>query len=323
MNDGIKQSGKYIGETGERTDTALKRVAPIIPMVERVRDIFDAALPTEMEFHKPKDDTVVTMDIKFLPPLYNIGTSVSCGDCFCRSSESFAGGSSTYTVLQEYISGTVNVYVDGVSTGNFTESGANEITLNDTTTVLNKIDISYVYQYTDQCDEGTDVLYEGDIFAGLIRSSAYTGGVFSGYGQLGFAGNRDAYCGGGFSCQHNVGPISFVESAPPFNSIQVHTEFIGRIQMVVQTAGVYIPAVNASISILLNGATLATSALVLGPGYWPATYQLDIRNHHFYDGDIITASSSVNPVFWTNFGINITYMHVGRGTFPSVNWSGP
>lgn len=112
-SDNLRQIGKYVRETREAANHALNRYSKNLPVVERARDIFDVDIPFEMFFSTKENEKIVLLDLDFNkpPPLRGCkqGCTTSACESFTRSS-----GNHSLTVEYPYISGSVNVFINGV-----------------------------------------------------------------------------------------------------------------------------------------------------------------------------------------------------------------
>lgn len=326
MKDSIKQIGRYIKENADKREIALKRVAPIIPITDRVRDLFDDKQPAEMVFRMPKDDTQVHLDLRFLPLPFNLDNTL-CGECHCRTSEYYYGGETEYTTVQNFEDDTIRVYIDGIRTTNFAVTGVNTIDLLDTTTIENIISITYVYAIPSQCSEGTDTPnYEGNVFAGIIR----TGTPFDNRSQLVYTGNYlPIPPNGDFP---TVGPVhlnqtAFTSGATTINyytSITVEEKMIVRLAAHVHWGAPIIPPALVEIQMFVNGTEIARTGYVSGGGF--GELFIDKRNVQLQAGDTVSIVGTHPGIFWTNYGENhTTYLVVVRGTYHTVlgDWVGP
>jgi len=82
--DNLKELGKNLGNTNKSTDAVLRRLHPLTPIVDRVRDIFDWVIPFEMDFYISEHVSTITLDLQFaLPP------EICCANCVCVACEKY------------------------------------------------------------------------------------------------------------------------------------------------------------------------------------------------------------------------------------------
>lgn len=112
--DNLNQLGKQLNENRDVADTALSKNKPIIPQIERTRDVMDYTVPFEMEFRTQREGHRVTLDLNFMPP----PKTGCCADCVCTICEFFAGGitETLYQVTYAYVPGTVHAYKNNAPT---------------------------------------------------------------------------------------------------------------------------------------------------------------------------------------------------------------
>jgi len=112
-SDSLRQVGQSLGKTGRDADRALKKVFPIKPRLERVRDVFDSTVQFEMEFVKEDNDKRVLLDLFFnLPPPLR-GCKIGCIYTRCEEFDFEAGGNHYVTLEHPYNAGSVSVYLNG------------------------------------------------------------------------------------------------------------------------------------------------------------------------------------------------------------------
>lgn len=111
-SDSLNQVGKYIQQTGKNSEFALRRDYKQLKKIERSRDIFDPAIPFEMDFKTELSDTRIGLDLFFNQPPPMKGCRAGCHTAKC---ETFSEGAGNFllTLSYPYIFGTVNVYLNG------------------------------------------------------------------------------------------------------------------------------------------------------------------------------------------------------------------
>ena len=119
--DNLNQLGKTLGKNKKQADIGLKRGAPIVPQIERVRDTMDFKIPFEMEFDVQKIGPIL-LSLTFLPP----PQTGCCADCSCAVCEFFTRGvtETLYQVTYGYVPGTVKVFKNNVPITTFVETDA-------------------------------------------------------------------------------------------------------------------------------------------------------------------------------------------------------
>ncbi len=169
--------------------------------------------------------------------------------------------------------------------------------------------------------------YEADVFAGLQRSR---GNDTDQLGPLKYASTY-SIGGGGWDERTPVGPIDYIPGVDNpehdglvYDAIQVSAAMTVRIHARADVTGVYIPATVAVLNVYINGSIAGSSSVAIGPGFAGGTVvDVDLRDVHLAAGDIVSIDSAGSglgdAIFWTNMGINDTYLQVGRGTILSTN----
>lgn len=153
-NDGINEIGRYLKETGERSDFALNRHGKAVPTVETIREYFDADYPVTVYFEsKPTEHVKLTLN--FLTGTDIALANQGCGDCFCTNIQRFTNaGDQQVTLAKTPISeASVSVYINNIKTNNFTLSGK-QITIGTSVSSTDIVEVSYVYQYGN-CSGGS------------------------------------------------------------------------------------------------------------------------------------------------------------------------
>lgn len=144
-SDNLKQLGKHLRETREDVDFVLGRKLPFRVTVERIREVFTTDLPVEMAFTTKTDTQGVRVDIRFLkPPSPEAINAVYQG--FCETFTTTNTAPAIFTLLYEFESGSVHVYVNGTiyDPAKWYEYSVNQIYISGGThTLTNTIDICY------------------------------------------------------------------------------------------------------------------------------------------------------------------------------------
>ncbi len=142
--DNIKQVGKQLTQIKKDTDAALRRDYPNKPIINRSRDYFDEFTDFEMEFEVETYPGTYRLDLFFVKG-YELCAPQSSGGCYVGKCDFYYG--STDTVLNttyEYVSGTTYVYKNDII-ADYTETGANQITLTSARLITDRISVCYVY----------------------------------------------------------------------------------------------------------------------------------------------------------------------------------
>lgn len=110
FGDPINQLGKDLAAIKYNAQAALRRAHPVIPKIERTRDIFDDTQPFEMFFDIDDTDKGVSMDLYFNkpPPACAIGDTRFCCTDFAEEP-----GGHLLQVPNPYVSGSVHVLING------------------------------------------------------------------------------------------------------------------------------------------------------------------------------------------------------------------
>lgn len=180
-------------------------------------------------------------------------------------------------------------------------------------------------------DPGDDGDYTGAVFAGLQRSA---GNAADQRGPLYFQNTYDDPQGG-WDEVPITGPIEIMDptagvEGDNYNGIRVLSPCVLRITCVARYTGVYDAGSAAVLNIYVNG-VLEDSDSDAPVGLATGDLVVDIRDRHFDAGDEITVDSAgsnfvghtgSDDVFWTNSGVNATFLKVGRGTIYSVAMNG-
>lgn len=118
--DNINQLGKNLNKQGKTSKAALNKDKPIIPQIERTRDVMDYTVPFEMDFKTTYEGHRVLLDLNFMPP----PKTGCCADCACSVCEYFNGGltETLYQVTYAYVPGTISVFVGNVFTIDYGET---------------------------------------------------------------------------------------------------------------------------------------------------------------------------------------------------------
>lgn len=162
--DSIKQIGKYLKQSQDKSTKALSRYQPTTSVSERVRDIFDNAHTFKMKF-KSQSSGRVKLDLRFYT-VNDLGTKSTCSDCFCYVTEAFLGGDTTYDLTYTPVtSSSIKVYKDTTKVTVYSWDSDKTITITETTSGY-LVYISYVYSYGD-CT-GSDCTYLIDNFERLL-----------------------------------------------------------------------------------------------------------------------------------------------------------
>jgi hypothetical protein len=78
------------------------------------------------------------------------------------------------------------------------------------------------------------------------------------------------------------------------------------------------PDSTATMNVRVNGSLIGTQTAVLSGPAAGTSLEVDIRAYHLAAGDIVSVDSAgsglSDTIFWTNSGVNDTYLHVARGT---------
>jgi hypothetical protein len=161
--------------------------------------------------------------------------------------------------------------------------------------------------------------YTGSVFAGILRADNYP--------ALGYK-HTQAAAPGGWDVQATVGPIAIDQTVEPFTSITVSADMIVRIQALAEWSGVVNDGASITFSVTVNGSTVGSDTQVYsGPNlsFWSPYFAVDLRSYSLSAGDTVSISGSVTGG-WTNFGVNETFVRVGRGLFQwpgDHSWEGP
>ncbi len=163
--------------------------------------------------------------------------------------------------------------------------------------------------------------FTGTAFAGLQRSR---GNDTDQTGPLKYANTYDIG-GGGWNTAPTTGPLQIVAGVPNpeldglvYDSIEILEPMDVRIYARAHVTGVYIPATTAVLNVYVNGSLEGTQTVGIGPGFAGGTVvEVDLRDFHVDAGDIVSIDSAGSglgdAIFWTNNGVNDTYLKVGRG----------
>lgn len=116
MSDKISEVGKSLGKTRRDAEAAIRRVQPIHPKLERVRDVFDLEVPFEMEFETEPNNKSFYLDLYFNkpPPMSECEDGqfeVKCQQFTFTTEEP---GPHLINLGESYWSGTLQVYVEDV-----------------------------------------------------------------------------------------------------------------------------------------------------------------------------------------------------------------
>jgi len=115
MHDGINQVGKSLGKTKRNSEAALRRYVPIIPKIERTRDIFDDVIPFEMSFEVTEGHSEGTLDLHFnKPPPVRSCRGGRFGMCCDEFTTDIADSGPQLLQISPYISGSVTVFRNDV-----------------------------------------------------------------------------------------------------------------------------------------------------------------------------------------------------------------
>jgi hypothetical protein len=109
--DPIKQVGKSIAQTDQNAKAALRRAYPIVPKIERSRDIFDSIQAFEMFFDVERENYEVRVDFYFNkpPPVCSISGAKMCCDEFVMGP-----GQQLLQTTSPYIAGDTFVTINGI-----------------------------------------------------------------------------------------------------------------------------------------------------------------------------------------------------------------
>jgi hypothetical protein len=127
-----------------------------------------------------------------------------------------------------------------------------------------------------------------------------------------------------------MGPIDYVAGVTDpettgfvWYAIQVSEPMTVRIHARAHVTGVYIPDSVAVLNVRVNGSVIDSAAVGLSGLAAGTEVDVDIHDVHLDAGDIVSVDSAgsglSDSIFWTNNGINDTYLHVARGSIYSTN----
>lgn len=148
-------------------------------------------------------------------------------------------------------------------------------------------------------------LYEGDVFAGIIRSEGNT--------HLGYGFDQETGAPG-WDTQAVVGPISVDQTSAPFTSMTVSAAMVVRIWAHATLSGVVDAGVEHWVAVCVNGIEIGRHTLYSTGGYWGPIFDVDVRDYTLQPGDVVSVTS-VTSAGWTSSGANDSWLRVGRGTF--------
>ena len=118
-SDNLNQVGKYIRDSGDKAQRAVKKQKPVRPSIERTRDIFDVDIPFHMEFDVAPNQKSVSLDLEFNKPPPTSGCLTGSG--IAAHCESFTLGSGDHELQLSYAIRTspVSVFVNGSTWSTF------------------------------------------------------------------------------------------------------------------------------------------------------------------------------------------------------------
>lgn len=171
--DKIRQVAGKLGQTKDDAETVLKRNHKSIPLIHRSRDVIGVDEDFSMEFTVPTLPAVINLNLFFMP------AGIICNEqtgCFTGRCDFFTGSTSTVlTTVYEYVPGVIYAYNNDASV-TFTETGANEITLDSAPLAADHITLCYVYQ---TCEYPECVTGYNDVFVDDFDRNEASWGVTS------------------------------------------------------------------------------------------------------------------------------------------------
>jgi len=164
--------------------------------------------------------------------------------------------------------------------------------------------------------------YGGTVFAGIIRSR---GNALDQRGPLKYANTYDIGGGGWYTAPTN-GPIAIDAGVPNpeadgyvYDSMTVSEPMIVRIHARAWITGVYGGTRSAVLNVYVNGSLVDTASTTCS-NCVGGLLDVDVRDYHLDAGDIVSIDSAgstgdggADTMFWTNNGVNDSYLLVGRG----------
>ena len=144
VNDGLNQIGKYVKRTRDKTNRAVDRFYPNLPLVDIIRDVVDPTVPIIFWFETKARNSTVALTLTFLPP----PPRLSCADCYCNVCEYFRG-ESTPVMTYAYIPGSVTVFknnkIQANSAFDETDPVSGLVTITVSVAATDVIKVCYVY----------------------------------------------------------------------------------------------------------------------------------------------------------------------------------
>lgn len=112
MTDKLNQLGKSLGQMRSDNDSALIRHQPIVPTIERARDVFDFNTPFEMHFKVEPNHRRMELDLIFQkPPPYCLGGEWALK---CDEFDFVGGGSHLVQTVIPYQLDSISVFVNEI-----------------------------------------------------------------------------------------------------------------------------------------------------------------------------------------------------------------
>lgn len=149
MGDDLRLVGENIKVNQDQIGYTFTRDSAQIPIITRIRDVFDSTVAFEMEFES-YDRSRVLLGLTFSgPPAVGC-----CADCFCTVCDEFTGSADAIKELTfPYLEGSVTVFKNLVQNPQFVESDPTSriVTLTRSITTSDVIRICYIYKYTGNC----------------------------------------------------------------------------------------------------------------------------------------------------------------------------
>lgn len=175
--DKIRQVAGKLGQTKDDSETVLKRNHKSIPLIHRTRDVIGVDEEFSMEFTVPTLPAVINLNLFFMP------AGILCNEepgCFTGRCDYFTGSTSTVlTTVYQYVPGVVYAYKNDAAV-TFTETGANEITLDSAPLAADHITVCYVYQtceYNPDCAATGQTVYYIDDFNRIVSDGWGTASI--------------------------------------------------------------------------------------------------------------------------------------------------
>jgi len=346
-SDNLNEVGRYIKNSGDAAERALKKQKPTRPSVERTRDIFDADIPFEMFFTVEPTQKSVSLDLEFNkpPPMSGCRT----GSDVKPHCEEFTLPAGDHEIQLSHAAktGSITVFVNGatyspllwevISYGVLDEEPAS-IMVYQLPLETNTVSVCYI--------EPVTLYYTGSAFAELLASNDFGSGGAGQYLAFSFTGDNP---GAGWAGYGKVGPVEYgpvdYTGGTNYSSIEVTASMVIRINLVMGWSTVISRATGATVTVkvcIVRGCSvvqeLTEQAVFPGGGSglsgWVSGLTLDRHDIEVLAGDKIMVKTVCGTQLSGNTGFliggyeagsNGTWLRIGRGThnlFQGI-WTGP